>query len=142
MRGSTSSLHRTQSFRDVLLPADRDFLVEKGFDYDVVSEAGLICVVIHAYPLPAGYTPDKTDLLLRLPPNFPDAQPDMYWCDPPVRVSASGAYPIAAELFEQHVGRQWQRFSRHLPAGAWQPGRDSLESYLALIRADLLRLVR
>jgi hypothetical protein len=126
----------------VLLPADQAFLVEKGFDYEVSTEGGLICVVIRDYPLPAGYTPERTNLLLRLPPNFPDAQPDMYWCDPAVRVGATGAYPVAAELFEQHLGRTWQRFSRHLPAGAWQPGRDSLESFLALIHADLTRLVR
>jgi hypothetical protein len=123
----------------MLRPADEEFLARLGLEYEVASDGGLIAVVIKRWPLPSGYEPTEVDLLLRLPPGFPDIQPDMYWCDPPVRVATTGAYPQGAELFEQHLGRQWQRFSRHLPPGAWQPGRDSLESYLALIRTQLAR---
>lgn len=126
----------------MLLPADRAFLEGKGYEFEITPESGLVCVVIRRFRLPTGYTPDVTDLLLRLPPGFPDAQPDMYWCDPAVRIAATGEYPLAADQFEQHLGRNWQRFSRHLPAGVWQPGRDTLESYLTLIRADLGRQAR
>lgn len=126
----------------MLLPADQAFLEAKGYRFDVTPEAGLVCVVIRGFRLPQGYVPETTDLLLRLPPAFPDAQPDMYWCDPPVRLASTSGYPVAADQFEPHLGRNWQRFSRHLPAGVWQPGRDTLESYLALIRADLTRQAR
>lgn len=123
----------------MLAPDDLRHLEEIGLKHEVTVEHGLVCVVIRDWPLPPGYMPDHTDLLLRLPPGFPDAQPDMYWTDPPVRVAAHGGYPVAADLFESYLGRSWQRFSRHLPTGAWQSGRDSLASYLALIRADLAR---
>ena len=125
----------------MLHPADEEFLERLGLEYDVASEGGLTALVIKGWPLPPGYEPSQVDLLLRLPPGFPDTQPDMYWCDPPVRLAGSGSYPQAADLFETYLGRSWQRFSRHLPAGAWQPGRDSLESYLALIRTQLARSV-
>jgi hypothetical protein len=124
----------------MLLTADQSYLEELGLPFEVTEENGLICVVISRWPLPSGYIPEEVDLLLRLPPGFPDAQPDMYWCDPPVRLT-SGAYPPAADLMEPYLGRTWQRFSRHLPAGAWQPGRDNLASYLALIRQALAREV-
>lgn len=123
----------------MLRPAEQEFLDRLGLPYEVTPEAGMIAVVIKDWPVPAGYEPRQVELLVRLPPGFPDAAPDMYWCDPPVRLAGTGAYPQAADLFEPHLGRQWQRFSRHLPGGAWQPGRDSLESYLALIRTELER---
>jgi hypothetical protein len=123
----------------MLRPADEEFLVRLGLEYEVASEGGLTAVVVKRWPLPPGYEPREVDLLVRLPPGFPDAQPDMYWCDPPVRLTNTGAYPQAADLFETYLGRNWQRFSRHLPPSAWQPGRDSLESYLALIRTQLAR---
>ena len=123
----------------MLRTADEEFLERLGFEYEVASEGGLTAVVIKQWRLPPGYEPHEVDLLVRLPPGFPDAQPDMYWCDPPVRLAGSGSYPQAADLFETYLGRTWQRFSRHLPPGAWQPGSDSLESYLALIRTQLAR---
>jgi Prokaryotic E2 family E len=126
---------------DVLLPADKEHLDELGLDYEVTSEDGLICVVIKDWQLPSGYEPARVDLLLRLPVGFPDAQPDMYWCDPPVRVAANGAFPPAADLMENYLGRTWQRFSRHLPGGAWQSARDNLGSYLALIHRGLAKEV-
>jgi len=123
----------------MLRPTDEEYLERTGLEYEVTPEAGLIALVIKAWPLPDGYEPREVDLLIRLPPGFPDTQPDMYWCDPPVRLAETGGYPQAADQFEQHLGRNWQRFSRHLPAGAWHPGRDSLESYVALIRSELAR---
>jgi hypothetical protein len=125
----------------MLLAADKEHLDSLGLDYEVSSDQGLICVVISKWPLPPGYEPAEVDLLLRLPAGFPDAQPDMYWCDPPVRVVASGAFPPAADQMEAYLGRTWQRFSRHLQDGAWQIGRDDLGSYLALIKQGLAKEV-
>jgi hypothetical protein len=123
----------------MLRPLDEEYLSRTGLEYEVTSEDGLISLLIKRWPLPEGYEPREVDLLIRLSPGFPDAQPDMYWCDPPVRSVRTGAYPQAADQFEEHIGRRWQRFSRHLPSGAWQPGSDSLESYVTLIRTELAR---
>jgi hypothetical protein len=122
----------------MLRPVDSDYLEQLGLEYEVTSEHGMVCVVVKGWELPAGYQPDHTDLLVRLPPQFPDAPPDMFWVDPPVRYASTGAAPRAADSLEEYIGRSWQRFSRHLAPGMWQPGRDSLQSYLALIRQDLI----
>jgi len=121
----------------MLPPNDRAYLEGKGYAFDEVVEGGMLCVVVRSYPLPNGYQPDVTDLLLRLPPGYPDVAPDMFWCNPPVKLISTGTYPQAADLMEQHLGRTWQRFSRHLAPGVWRSGTDHLDSYLSLIRRNL-----
>jgi hypothetical protein len=96
-------------------------------------------VVLHEYLLPAGYRPRRVDLLIRLPAGYPDSAPDMFWCDPAVVLERTGGAPEAATASEAYLGRSWQRFSRHLDAGLWQPARDRLQSYLALIRRNLAK---
>jgi hypothetical protein len=104
--------------------------------YSIQPEGGMTCVVLHDFRLAAGFTVAATDLLLRLPSGFPDSAPDMFWCDP--SVARSDGVPIpAADQYEQHVGRRWQRFSRHLAHGEWRPGVDSLDSFIVLIRKTL-----
>ena len=88
----------------MLRPADQEHLDSLGLEHEVVPDGGLIAIVIKRWPVPDGYEPREVDLLLRLPPGFPDAQPDMYWCDPPIRVAGTGAYPQAADLFETYLG--------------------------------------
>jgi hypothetical protein len=79
-------------------------------------------------------------LLLRLSPGYPDVPPDMWWFDPPVRLANGGSIP-ATEHIETHLGRAWQRWSRHFNSGQWKSGIDSLESFMALIRKDLSKYV-
>jgi hypothetical protein len=126
----------------VTLPArEVAYLADVGLRYDVVVDGGFPCLILFDYRLPAGYTAATTDLLIRLPPGFPDAAPDMWWCCPPIRVAATDEYPIASDVMEPILGRVWQRFSRHVSPGAWQPGRHSLGTFLLLIRTDLERSV-
>ncbi|MEZ2370962.1 E2/UBC family protein [Arthrobacter sp. RCC_34] len=111
----------------------------KGLKHEVtVDGSGWTELVIKDYPLPQGFTAQATDLLVRLPPGFPDAAPDMFWVNPEIRLAATGAYAPASEVPEQYLGRIWQRFSRHLAPGTWRPGIDSLETWMAAI-AQLLR---
>ncbi len=96
----------------------------------------MTCVVIEGFVVPEGLTPRATTLLLRLPAGFPDSPPDMFWCDPPLRLS-NGSYPRAAENMEPYLNRIWQRFSRHLASGSWRPGQDNLRTWLAIVRRAL-----
>jgi hypothetical protein len=105
---------------------------------EIASDGGMVCVVLSGFRLPLGYSAERVDLLLRLPPGFPDAPPDMFWVTPVI--TRSDGSPIqAAESLESYLGRTWQRFSRHLPPGQWRPGIDSVDSYLALVRKELAR---
>jgi hypothetical protein len=119
---------------------DTEFLRDRGLDYEVTADAGMTCVVFRAWGLPTGYDRSTADLLLRLPAQYPDTAPDMWWFEPAVNF-ADGRRPQATEATEQHLGRTWQRWSRHFSAGQWQSGIDGLENYLALIRRDLERAV-
>jgi hypothetical protein len=115
---------------------DQEFLAERDLDHQVAVESGMTCVVLRDWPLPHGFDRPAADLLIRLSPGYPDVNPDMWWFDPPVH-RADGTALQATEVREDHLGRSWQRWSRHLAGGQWHSGVDGLESYLALIRKDL-----
>lgn len=121
--------------------ADITCLVERGIPYSVSSEANMTCVIFPGYQLPSGYDRSAADLLLRLKPGFPDVPPDMWWFNPAIRL-ADGRVVQATEVTEHHLGRTWQRWSRHFNAGQWRSGIDSLESFLALIRKELERCAK
>ncbi len=67
--------------------------------------------------------------------------PDMWWFSPAIRL-ADGRTVQATEVIERHLGKDWQRWSRHFNAGQWRSGIDSLESFLALIRRELERCTK
>jgi len=121
--------------------ADLACLSERNTQFQVTTEANMTCVVLTGYVLPAGYDQTQSDLLLRLNPGYPDVPPDMWWFSPAVKL-ASGRTVPATESTEQHIGRMWQRWSRHFNQGQWKSGVDCLETFLALIRKELERCVR
>lgn len=121
-----------------MLPEDVAFLEGRGYGYTVELDAGLTCITISNFPLPLGLQPPSSDLMIRLPPGYPDAQPDMFWFAPFI-TRHDGRYPLAADTFEPYLGRTWQRFSRHLQPGHWRPGTDGLRGYLNLILRELER---
>ncbi|MBY3179799.1 hypothetical protein HFO27_35580 [Rhizobium leguminosarum] len=120
-----------------MLPSiDEDHLQARAPGSAVSVDGGMICVVIPSFSLPTGFTRESADLLLRLSPGYPDVPPDMWWFSP--AVCRTDSQMIAAtESQENHLGRTWQRWSRHLSPGQWRSGVDSLESYLALVRKEL-----
>ena len=121
------------------LPAiDATYLVDRGAQHTITVEGGMICVLLPAFPVPVGYDREQADLLLRLSPGYPDIAPDMWWFDPPVKL-INGSSPPATDVQESHFGRTWQRWSRHFNQGQWRSGVDCLETFLALIRKELLR---
>lgn len=90
-------------------------------------------LVLLGFTLPAAYTPRSVNLLVKLPPTFPDAAPDMFWVEPHVHL-ASGAVP-ASTSGETLLGRVWQRFSWHLQQGAWKVGQSDLRDFIRCVRA-------
>jgi hypothetical protein len=96
---------------------------------------GWTYLVVHDYPIPDGYAPNVSRLLVKLPPLFPDAAPDMFWLNPHVRTS-SGAMPQGTSV-EAVLDSQWQRFSWHLQPGAWLPGISTLRDFMRCVRARI-----
>lgn len=121
----------------MLPPLDTEFLKGRWPEYTIQGESNMTCVVIRQFPLPPGYDVRASDLLLRLSPGYPDVAPDMWWFDPAIRRIDNTAI-AATEVTEYYLQRPWQRWSRHLQAGQWKSGVDCLESYIALIRKELV----
>lgn len=125
---------------DLLRDEDVQYLEGKGFNYEAHLEGGMIVLVIKDFELPAGYQPDRVELLVYLHPQFPQVAPDMFWTLPVVTY-IDGGRPAATEHMQPFLGRTWQRWSRHFTDAPWRPERDDLRSYLRLIRTVLEREV-
>jgi hypothetical protein len=120
----------------MLPPNDKQYLDERAPGHAVSVEANMVCITIPEFPLPPGFGASSSTLLLRLSPGYPDVQPDMWWFNPPAK-RADGAEIPATQAYERHLGREWQRWSRHLSPGQWRSGVDSLESFLAIVRREV-----
>jgi hypothetical protein len=120
------------------LPAkDAAFLDERSFSWELLSDPSGACLVVKAFDVGGGgFAPSQTDLMVRIPAQYPMTPLDMWYCDPPIRIAATGQFAPASEVTETHIGRSWQRFSRHLN-GKWLPGVDGLRSFFALIQREL-----
>lgn len=117
---------------------DAAYLIDRAIEHEVVVDGGMICVLIRNYPLPQGYDYQFVDLLLRLSPGYPDVAPDMWWFSPSVKTQSGQDIPQTQSI-EIYLGKSWQRWSRHFEAGRWDSSRDSLETFLAVIKNDLLK---
>ena len=122
-----------------MLPApDAAFLTERSLEYSTEVEGGMLCIVVSRWTVPPGYTVQEASLLVRLPPGYPDLPPDMWWFDPAV-LRVDGRKIPATQATERYLGRNWQRWSRHLGPEQWCSGVDGIGSFSALIREELIR---
>jgi Prokaryotic E2 family E len=120
-----------------LLAEDEARLTEKGFRWELLPEARAEqLLVLRGVTLAAGkYDRAEVDVLVKIPPGYPVASLDMFWVHPELHL-ANGTCPPSANCFEEHEGRKWQRFSRHLRG--WRPGIDSLDSFLRVALKELV----
>lgn len=98
---------------------------------------GWTFLIINDYAPGSAYVPSSARLLIKLPPAFPDARPDMFWVSPGVRTAAGGL--PAGTSDEPLLGAVWQRFSWHLKDGAWKPGVSTLRDFMRCVRARFER---
>ena len=141
----TLPLDQTEGFdgrRDFSLPqADLDWLGETGLHYELVSENGVLRVVLYGFRVPEGYDRRQVTAYVRIDPGYPDAQIDMVYVHPPLaRADGVGIRALASEGFD---GKTWQRWSRHrTPANPWRPGLDNLATHFGLVEEWFDREVR
>lgn len=98
---------------------------------------GWTFAINRAYELPDAYAPRVVQLLIKLPPTFPDAAPDMFYVTPVVR-TLSGEVPVGATV-TTILGGEWQQFSWHLAPGAWKPGISDFREYMRCVRSRFER---
>lgn len=116
--------------------ADERYLSSHGVVFEMVSDGAHTGVVFTRLPLPAGkFNHAAADVLVLLPPGYPDVAPDMFYCDPWLTLQSVGRYPTCADQAYAFQGRSWQRWSRHNTA--WRPGIDGLHTMLKRIEHAL-----
>lgn len=121
---------------DALPLADRRYVTEHSLNVEPICEGNQLGVTLRGYRLPAGvFNVDMVDLLILLPPSYPDSAPDMFNADPWLKVKYSDRYPVAADRAHSFAGRKWQRWSRH--NNEWRPGIDGLRTFLRRVNAAL-----
>ena len=118
----------------LLLDADYERLREAGLSFEEDEERRFL--VFTSVQLEKDlYTAETCDVLVVVPPNYPQAGNDMFWTDPPLRRRDGAAVPMMMEPGgsdnRMWKGREFCRWSRHwnppLP-GVWRPGRDDVAS--------------
>jgi Prokaryotic E2 family E len=116
----------------MLRPVDVSELERRGHVFVLSEGTGETMVVLSDMPTPPGLKPVKVDVLIRVPSLFPAVNPDMFWVAPPM-TTESGALIPATQVTETFIGRQWQRWSRHLQPSQWRPDSDDLGTYVDIV---------
>jgi hypothetical protein len=131
-----SIIDETTEGRELIPSADRRFLESHDVAFEVLNEGGKIAVILKAFPLPDGkFDHACADILIILPPGYPDAPPDMFYTAPRLTLADNGREPRATNVAHAFGGRTWQRWSRH--CNAWRPGIDGLQTMVARVRRAL-----
>jgi Prokaryotic E2 family E len=126
-----------ETIDDLLPEVDRVFLAEKNLRFSASRVGADTHVVIHEFDFPAAYTPRKANLLIILPAGYPNANLDMFWTEPVVKL-ANGNWPDRADNHGTYNGISWQRWSRHFQT-AWRQSVDNLRTFVTTIRKELAR---
>jgi hypothetical protein len=121
------------------LPAsDREYLESKVVAFEEVQDGGQKAIILKAVQLPSGrFDAPVADILIILPPAYPDVAPDMFHLMPWVRLVPAGKYPNAADQSVMFKGQNWQRWSRH--NSEWRPGIDGIWTMLKRVEDALAR---
>ncbi|MFN3689634.1 MAG: E2/UBC family protein [Fimbriimonadales bacterium] len=131
---------------EVALAAAR-YSQTKSADYD--DEDGS-WVVIKDFPLPPGYNYEQTDVLILLPPNYPQTPPDWFYVDDNLRL-ADGKKPSHVfyneTRFDPNRARRaidappqmkgWTACCLHIHS--WKPAANPLEGHSLLSVCELIR---
>ncbi len=124
--------------RDFALPADdQQWLESSSLKYELVTEGGILRVVMYDYPVPPGYNLGQVAANVRIDPGYPDTQIDMVYFWP--ALARTDSKEIGALTEDSFDGKSWQRWSRHRTgANPWRPGIDNLSTHMAAVEQWLL----
>lgn len=123
--------------RQFLLPnEDCEFLDARGLHWETVKDASAQWLLIHDFPVPAGYSCEKVIAALMIAPGYPDAQIDMVYFYPPLFRTDGRAINTPAE--QPLDSKIYQRWSRHRTGqNPWRPGEDDVSTHLLLVEGWL-----
>ena len=112
---------------------DEDYLSKSDLKIETIVEGGRRWAILRQVPLPQGYTVGTADIAIEVPPTYPAAQLDMFYCHPHLARKTGGAIP-QTQTSQSIEGKSYQRWSRHREgATAWNPASDSIITHIAII---------
>jgi len=115
---------------------DREYLEKREIAYEEVEDGGQKGVILNGYPLPSGILHvEVADILVILPPDYPDVAPDMFFASPWLCLAGTKRHPSKADGSRDFAGRNWQQWSRH--NDEWRRGVDAIWTMLKRIDAAL-----
>jgi Prokaryotic E2 family E/Multiubiquitin len=115
-----------------LLDADEDYLDKLGLRWEtIIEEDGRRWLLIHNYPVPTGYTMERTLLALEIPPTYPQAALYGFYAFPPLALKSGRDIP-STQMRGKIRGQEFYGWSRHRGAVAWNPAKDNVVTQLTL----------
>lgn len=131
-----TAVAQTTEGLSALPPRDATYLEARGLAHDLFEEGGYRGVVLRGFALPEGkFNVPAADILILLPPGYPDCAPDMFFCIPWLTLAATGTEARATQVRQTFQGLTWQRWSRH--NSEWRPGIDGLHTMVKRVERAL-----
>ncbi|OYW50989.1 MAG: hypothetical protein B7Y36_07510 [Novosphingobium sp. 28-62-57] len=124
-----------------LLTTDEIGLDARGLEWETIVDSGRRWLLLHNYSLPVGLTARSASIALEIPPSYPTAEIDMFYCLPHLSLE-NGQMIGQTEARMAIRGQNFQRWSRHRGSVApWRPNVDNVLTHLTLVDAAILREV-
>lgn len=124
-----------------LLEVDEAFLDGLGHTWETIIDGERRWLLIYEYPVPGGYTAQRTTLALEIPLTYPGAQIDMFYTYPRLALTSGRAIDrtqVAATI----VGSDFNGWSRHRGAQSpWNAESDNVKTHLALVDSSFAKEV-
>lgn len=118
---------------------DVEWLKRNHSAYRVEQNGPKALLIFEAVSLPVDkFNIPATDILSVLPENYPDSGPDMFWVSPHLALS-DGRLAKNTDVYEEFLGKQWQRWSRHFTG--WKSGEDDVQTIYLRIQRALMEAV-
>ena len=112
-----------------LPPHDLEYLATKSIVFEQCLDGGQKAIIIRGWKLPEGmYDHQQVDVLILIPPGYPDVPPDMFHLMPWVKLTNGNKHPQKADHPVHYASKSWQRWSRH--CNDWRPGIDGIWTML------------
>lgn len=134
----TGIIQTTEGLGPPVLPTKcRRYLTDRGLAFEEVREGGQQAIILRGFALPVGrFDAATADILIYLPAGYPDNPPDMFYCQPWLKLIPANRYPRAADQPQTFGGQSWQRWSRHNTD--WRPGVDGIWTMMKRVENALL----
>ena len=119
--------------KNFILPeGDQAYVNVLNLPWETILDGSNQWLVIHKFPVPAGYNCTEVSVALMIPPGYPVTQLDMAYFFP--HLCRTDNRPIAALTHQMIDGKTFQRWSMHRTGeNPWRPGVDDISTHLAMV---------